>query len=87
MNIPNVPKEPLLHEDGKNVHPVWANFFDFLINQLQGNLGNEGIVTPGQETVNINLLTNSQPFTILGDKTSNELKVYLNGAWKTITTS
>ncbi len=87
MIIQNPPKEPIVHENGRDIHPVWGAFFDNLINILQRNLSDEGIITPGQSTTDITLLTNAAPFTLIGDSTTNELKVNLNGVFKTITTS
>jgi hypothetical protein len=86
--IPFVPTAPLLHEDGKNLHQDWHLFFSQLVGALQKVLSNEGTLLPQQTTDNINLLTaNKSIGALIYDSTTDEAKVNLNGAWKTITTS
>ena len=57
MNVPNLPKEKLVQENG-HMHPVWAKFFDQLITPLQQNLNQEGYTVPAQGGTNFATLNN-----------------------------
>lgn len=91
MIIPNfLAQIPVVeqHEDGKFYFtPEMQGMFSQLFSTLAQNLGQEGLVPPPQTAANIALLTNSQPFTLVGDSTNDLLKVRLGGIFKTIQTA
>lgn len=86
MKIPNLIHEKIIDEHGR-LHPAWRDVLEQLFTQLQLNLSNEGYVVPQQPTTNITKLNTSKSIgALLYDSTTNELKVNLNGTFKTIQT-
>lgn len=91
MNIPNLPILTPLFNDPKLVaqlHPAWMNFFTQLIQELQGNVSNEGYKIPALTADQIIQIENQKSNTALVyDSDNNVLRINLNGTFKTITTS
>lgn len=92
MNIPNLPNRnvSLVDPSNKNqMHPLWHNFFDQLLTQLQQNVSQEGFNLPEQTTSNIALLQTGSPDsrTMIYNNTTHKYMVQENGTFKTITTS
>lgn len=86
MNIQNLLHEKPIGEDG-HWHPAWKLLLGNLITQLQQNLSNEGFIIPQQTTDNINILNNNKSTgALIYDSTTHELKINLNGMFKTIQT-
>lgn len=90
-NLPSIQEElitPIKTPNGirYQMNPVWHSFFSQWVTSHQNSFSNEGVTVPNQTTSNIALLTNKN-FALLGDNQLHQLKVILNGAVKTITTS
>lgn len=65
----------------------WRSIMQQLFETLQSKMNAEGLVVPSQSAANIALLTNSPNGTLVYDYDNNLLKIRINSAWKTITTS
>lgn len=82
MIIPNFVHDKVVDGEG-NLTPQWIMFFTQLLDQMQLNLSEEGIVAPSQTTSNITIIEsdpNNVPLngTLLYDSTTNQLKVRLS---------
>lgn len=78
MNVPNFIHDKFVDENGY-LTDGWRLFFNQLINEMNENLSQEGIVMPSQTTDNADIIkTDALNGTILYDSTTNELKVRLN---------
>lgn len=78
MNVPNFIHDKFVDENGY-LTDGWRLFFNQLINEMNENLSQEGIVMPSQTTANADIIkTDALNGTILYDSTTNELKVRLN---------
>ncbi len=90
MNIPNFVDIPVIvkRNDGYYWSDEWRAIMIALIQTLQTNASNEGLVPPSQSAANIGIITPSaQTFTLIGDTTNNKLKVKLqDGTFHSITT-
>lgn len=94
MNVPNLPGmgTPLTVTDPAtghgHIHPDWYKYFTQLTNELQVNMSEEGTSIPQQNTANIAKIQNNI-FTprFIYDEQAQEPKVWVNGVFKTITTS
>lgn len=87
MNIPNLLSHPLVDNDNM-MHPAWRDFFSQLITEMQNNLSNEGYKVPQQPTANVTALnTDKSKGALLYDNQTDELKVNINGTFKTVQTS
>jgi hypothetical protein len=65
--------------------PDFANFLNLLIQALQGHLSPEGLKAPQQTTANITALNTAESKSaVLYDKDTHELKVNINGTFKTV---
>lgn len=84
MNIPNFVQEKLVDEKG-HLTDSWRLVITQLLNELQKNAGNEGLVSPSQPETTIANLTASQNGAMVYDSTNNAMKVNINGIFKTIT--
>lgn len=85
--IPNFQSSQFVDKNG-NLMPNWQITLNQLFNQLQSYLSNEGLKVPQQTTANINTLNTDKSIgVLLYDSNANELKVNINGVFKTITTS
>lgn len=85
VNIPLFPPDNLLDESGK-LHPVWHSMFSQLLQELSGSLTENGFAIPQKPTADISSLSGKVANGFLvADSDTNELKVHLNGAFKTIT--
>lgn len=86
MKIPSVPQVQFITKEG-DAHPQWREFFRELSIALQQNLSDEGYNIPPQSTDNITLLNNAKSVrNLVYDSTAHELKINLNGTFKTIQT-
>lgn len=82
--IPNYMRMKIADKDG---HPTneFHNFMSALTQVLQSSLSNEGIKTPQQSADNIALLNLPQSKgALLYDSDNDELKVNINGTFKTV---
>lgn len=78
MNVPNFIHDKFVDENGY-LTDGWRLFFNQLINEMNENLSQEGIVMPSQTTDNADIIkTDALNGTILYDSTTNELKVRLS---------
>jgi hypothetical protein len=59
MNIPFVPKEPLVDGNGY-VSQVWRRYFNSLSSELQKHVSDEGYYTPRQTTATVEKLSNDK---------------------------
>jgi hypothetical protein len=85
MNVPNFIYERVVDDKGF-LTAAWQKFFNQLINEMNQNLGEEGLVMPSQPTTNIALLTNALNGAMVYDATINQPKINVNGTFKTIVT-
>lgn len=84
MNFQNLTMLKVANQNG-DIHQDLFNYLGQLVQQLQANLSDEGYVLPKQPTANITALTSAQSVgAMLYDSDANELKVNINGAWKTV---
>lgn len=89
-NIPTFIKQKSVDKEG-NFTPPMQVFFDQLIQQMQDNLSDAGLVAPANTTANINSYANdtggnSKPDgTIWYDTDTNEFKGKTNGIVKVFT--
>ena len=67
--------------------PEWTNILQELFQVLHLTISDEGFLIPDQTQTNIDKLTSSPNWTMIGDSTNNLLKVKINGAWRTVTTT
>lgn len=87
MKIPSVLEHPLVDKDGNLTQP-WKLAFAQLLTQLQKNLSDEGFVIPQQSSANISILNNAKSTgALIYDADTHELKINLNGIFKTIQTA
>lgn len=56
MNIPSLPVDALINLKTGDMSDSWRNFFDILLNELQTNASNEGLVSPTQNSTNIGII-------------------------------
>lgn len=85
MNIPNFINEKIVKEDGE-LTDSWKFLLSTLITQMQIHLSEEGFIVPQQTTANINQLNlPKKTGAILYDKDTKQLKVNIDGTFKTIT--
>lgn len=81
--IPNVPEGKIVNEDG-TISELFKLFLVQLINYMQTNLSNEGLVNPPLTTAEIALLTNALNGTIVYNSTTNKLMGKENGTFTNI---
>jgi hypothetical protein len=83
IRIPNLPTGEIVREDGTATDDE-LTFRTTLITSLQQNFGNEGVVVPTQDSVNIGVIQNNQlpdgqyscqPGTIIYNSTNDTLMV------------
>lgn len=89
MNIPNLPHmtTPMVVSSG-HIHPDWYKYFMLITNELQINQSQEGTSIPMQSTNNIaKIQSNLSTPRFIYDSDLNVPKVWVNGVFKTITTS
>ena len=87
MNIPNVPNDRKVVDDNGSITDVWAAFFSSLVDELNGNLSDEGFVLPQQNSINIGLLSNSiNKSRILWNSDTEKAMVNNDGTFKEILT-
>ncbi len=86
MKVPSVPQVKFITESG-DAHPYWRQYFKELSIALQKNLSDEGYNIPQQSTDNLTVLNNAKSIgNLVIDSTAHELKINLNGVFKTIQT-
>jgi hypothetical protein len=84
MKVPNFINDPITNEKGELTDP-WRILLSTLITQMQTHLSDEGIRMPQQSTDNINILeTLENKGKVVYDGDTDELKVNINGTFKTI---
>ncbi len=96
--FPDIPRdEPFLDKSG-NLNPQWLNYFEMQSTALQNYFSPEGYQIPDKTSAEISQLTAIpvDPPTGAGtrvsnnnliiDSTNDELKINLNGTWKTVLT-
>jgi hypothetical protein len=92
MNIPNMPKDPLLSKNPANgqldMHPAWQSYFSQLTTSLQQNVSDEGFVIPQVTNEQLAVLnTPASNARIIYNSDTNQMMANLNGTYQTITTS
>ena len=85
MNVPNFIYERVVDEKGYFT-AAWQKWFNQLINEMNANIGQEGLVMPSLTTTQIALLTSAQNGTMVYDATAQVPKIVVNGVFKTIAT-
>ncbi len=50
----------MIDQNTKDLADTWRQFFDLLINTLQTNAGDEGLVAPSQPDTNTDIIQNNQ---------------------------
>jgi hypothetical protein len=96
--FPDIPRdEPFMDKSG-NLNPQWLNYLIMQNDALQNYFSPEGYQIPNRTSAEIAQLTETpvDPPTGAGtrvsnnnliiDSTNNELKINLNGTWKTVLT-
>ena len=84
MKIPTFTRQVFIDKDGY-LSPPFQQFFDVLIQQMQKNLSDDGVVIPSlttQDINNVSSLSNDNPKpngTLWYDRDTNELKLKKNG--------
>lgn len=94
MNIPNLPRATtpltitMMGSSEGTIHPDWYKYFSQLTNELQINQSEEGTSIPQKNTADIEKIQ-ANIFTprFIYDEQAQEPKVWVNGVFKTITTS
>lgn len=82
--IPNFMQMKMVDENG-HATPEFHNYQTLLNQALQNMLSNEGIKTPQQTADNITALnTTKSTSALLYDSDNHELKVNINGTFKTV---
>lgn len=82
--IPSFMQMKIANEDGAPTDEH-RRFLEQLTQTLQGFVSNEGVKTPQQTTANITALNTQQSIgALLYDKETHELKVNINGTFKTV---
>jgi hypothetical protein len=86
MNIPNLENEQFVDKDG-HLTATQQNMLSTLVTQLQSNL-QEGINVPMYSSDDIEKLDATKSTSkLIYDQTSHELKININGVFKTIQTA
>lgn len=92
MKVPNFVHDKAVYTEGPREGQFteqWMLFVSQLIDQMQANVSNEGIVIPSQTTDDIAIIAASSQaqngVRFLTDSTTNELKAIVNGVVKTVT--
>jgi hypothetical protein len=76
--------DKIIQEDG-SLHPSWQAFFNQIVTQMQTHLSDEGYKVPQQKTATITTLaTGGTHGALLYDSDLHQLKVNINGTFKTI---
>jgi hypothetical protein len=85
MNIPNFIDSVLTGKDGK-LTSEWRQFLTQLTGQLQKNLSDQtGVIVPQQSTDNITTMGVPENIgSLVYDKSTHELKVNINGTYRTV---
>ncbi len=84
MNIPTFTDAKITDENG-NLTQIWKDIFFQLLNELQDNASDEGLVVPQQTTTNIGLLDPTKYIgALIYDSDTNEFKVNINGTYKVV---
>jgi hypothetical protein len=87
MNIPNYLEDQFVDKNGRLSDP-WKQILMQLFTQMQSNLSDEGYKVPQQGTDTINQLNTTQSTgALLYDNQTHELKVNINGEFKTVQTA
>lgn len=85
MNVPTFSYDKIVDKDG-NWTLIWLQIIMQLLQQLQLNFSDNGVVIPSQSTSNITaLLSNSLNGTIWYDSDTDSFKGLVNGVVKTFT--
>lgn len=84
MNIQSLTSIKAADKDG-NMHQDLVNYLGQLVQQIQANFSDQGYIVPQQPTDNITALNKPELIgALLYDKDTNELKVNINGTFKTV---
>jgi|15BtaG_2_1085339.scaffolds.fasta_scaffold00113_25 hypothetical protein len=83
MKVPNLSIGQFTDKEG-HLTPEAKNFFALLIQNMQADLSDEGIVAPSQSTATITSLASSTNGAILYDSSTDELKVNIGGVMKVV---
>jgi hypothetical protein len=84
MNIQSLSKIKVADKDD-NMHQELFNFLMQLLVEMQRCLSDEGYLVPQQPTTNITQLNTEKSIgALLYDKDTHELKVNINGTFKTV---
>jgi hypothetical protein len=90
MKVPNFARIKAVDKEGNFTDEI-HNFFDVLLQQMQGNLSDEGIVFPPLSQSDINKIVSSKNPNKKGNATTffnsdtNQLQILINGVVKTFT--
>lgn len=89
MTVPNFISTPVIVKDKDGNYywsPEWRNVMTQLLQQLQDNFSQEGLVVPGQTAANITTLSTAlSNQAILYDTDNNLFKGCIGGVFKTFT--
>jgi len=90
MIVPTFSKIKAVDKEGNFTDEI-HNFFDVLLQQMQGNLSDDGIVFPSRTQSDINkIVSHSNPnkkgtATTFFNSDTNQLQILINGTVKTFT--
>lgn len=85
MKVPNIINEKFVDENGV-LTSAWKTVLSTLITQMQIHLSDEGFIVPHQPTATINELNvPKKTAAILYDTDTKQLKVNIDGTFKTVT--
>lgn len=86
MNVPHVPREPLVDKNGQ-VTNAWRNYFTQSSQEQQKSLSNEGYYVPQHDPTSIAKLNTTQSVSgLLYDHLNKFMKVNTTGVYKNLGT-
>ena len=85
MNVPTFSYDKVIEKDG-NWSLIWLQIITQLLQQLQANFSNEGLVIPQQSTDNITTIAANYPNgTLFYNSSTGHVQVIVGGVVKTVT--
>lgn len=86
MKVPTISNQPIVDKNG-NLTDQWRTIFNQLLDQMQANVSDQGLIAAKQSTDNINkIASTNMNGAIWYDTTTNTFKVCINGIVKTLAT-
>lgn len=80
MRVPAFDNLKISDENGF-ITPAWRSILQSLLEGLQANVSDEGLVVPSQSSANISLLNRSPNGALVFDTDTNLANIQINGSW------